>query len=141
RGYGTTTFRSSSTMRNAQQSALALDVIALMDALKIEKAVIGGFDWGARTANIVAALWPERTKAMVSVSGYLIGSQAANRAPLSQQADSHWCDQFYFATVRGQAGYEKYSRDFNKLIWQLASPKWKFDDATFARSASSFDNP
>lgn len=140
RGYGATSFRSSSTFRNGQPSALALDVIALMDALKIEKAVIGGFDWGARTANIVAALWPARCKAMVSVSGYLIGSQAANRMPLPPTAELEWWYQFYFATDRGRAGYEKYTRDFNKLIWQLASPKWNFDDATYNRSASSFDN-
>ncbi|HEU4934154.1 MAG TPA: alpha/beta hydrolase [Pyrinomonadaceae bacterium] len=141
RGYGTTTFLSSDTVRNAQQSALAVDAIALLDALKIEKAIIGGFDWGARTANIMAALWPERCKAMVSVSGYLIGSQAANRAPLPPKAELDWWYQFYFATERGRAGYEKYRRDFNKLIWQLASPKWNFDDATFDRSAASFDNP
>jgi pimeloyl-ACP methyl ester carboxylesterase len=140
RGYGTTRFLSTNTLRNGQPSALALDVIALMDALKIEKAVIGGFDWGARTANIVAALWPERCKAMVSVSGYLIGSQAANRIPLPPKAELEWWYQFYFATERGQAGYEKYRRDFNRLIWQLASPKWNFDDATFDRSATSFDN-
>jgi pimeloyl-ACP methyl ester carboxylesterase len=112
-----------------------------MDALKIEQAVIGGFDWGARTANIVAALWPQRCKAMVSVSGYLIGSQADNRMPLPPKAELEWWYQFYFATERGQAGYEKYRHDFNKLIWQLASPNWKFDDATFDRSAASFDNP
>jgi pimeloyl-ACP methyl ester carboxylesterase len=140
RGYGTTKFLSTNTLRNGQQSALAVDAIALMDALKIEKAVIGGFDWGARTANIMAALWPERCKALVSVSGYLIGSQAANRAPLPPRAELDWWYQFYFATERGRAGYEKYRRDFNKLIWQLASPKWNFDDATFDRSASSFDN-
>src|SRR4029079_17186639 len=141
RGYGTTTFRSSSTMRNAQQSALALDVIALMDALKIEKAVIGGFDWGARTANIVAALWPERCKALVSVSGYLIGSQAAGKIPLPPSAEYPWWYQYYFATERGEAGYRKYRRDFAKLIWRTASPKWNFDDATFDRSAPAFDNP
>jgi len=141
RGYGTTSFLSKDTSRNGQQSVVGVDIINLMDALKIEKAVLGGFDWGARTANIVAALWPERTKAMVSVSGYLIGSQAANRAPLPPKAELDWWYQFYFATERGKAGYEKYTRDFNKLIWQLASPKWKFDDATFDRSASSFDNP
>ena len=141
RGYGTTRFLSTDTARNAQQSALALDTIALMDALKIQKAVIGGFDWGARTANIMAALWPERCKAMVSVSGYLIGSQAANRIPLPPKAELDWWYQFYFTTERGRAGYEKYRRDFNKLIWQLASPKWNFDDATFDRSAASFDNP
>ena len=141
RGYGTTSFLSSNTARNAQQSALAADAIALMDALKIEKAIIGGFDWGARTANIMAALWPERCKATVSVSGYLIGSQAANRMPLPPKAELDWWYQFYFATERGRAGYEKYRRDFNKLIWQLASPKWNFDEATFGRSASSFDNP
>ena len=141
RGYGTTSFISNDTVRNAQQSALAVDAIALMDALKIEKAIIGGFDWGARTANIMAALWPERCKAMVSVSGYLIGSQAGNRAPLPPKAELEWWYQYYFATERGRAGYEKYRRDFNKLIWQLASPKWNFDDATFDRSAASFDNP
>jgi len=141
RGYGSTSFLSSETVRNAQQSALAVDAIALMDALKIDKAIIGGFDWGARTANIMAALWPQRCKAMVSVSGYLIGSQAANRAPLPPKAELDWWYQFYFATERGRAGYEKYRRDFNKLIWQLASPKWNFDAATFDRSAASFDNP
>lgn len=141
RGYGTTRFLSDRTLRNAQQAALGRDVIALLDALKIDKAIIGGFDWGARTANIVAALWPKRCKAMVSVSGYLIGSQALNRAPLPPKAEFEWWYQFYFATERGRAGYEKYRRDFAKLIWQLASPKWNFDDATFNRSAASFDNP
>ena len=140
RGYGTTQFLSTNTLRNGQQSALARDVIALLDTLKIEKAVVGGFDWGARTANIVAALWPERCKAMVSVSGYLIGSQAANRNPLPPKAELEWWYQYYFVTERGRAGYEKYRHDFNKLIWQLASPKWNFDDVTFDRSAASFDN-
>jgi pimeloyl-ACP methyl ester carboxylesterase len=141
RGYGTTRFLSSETVRNGQQSALALDIIALMDALKIEKATIGGYDWGARTANIIAALWPERCKAMVSVSGYLIGSQEANKMPLPPKAELQWWYQYYFATERGRAGYDKYRHDFAKLIWQLASPKWKFDDATFDRSAAAFDNP
>jgi pimeloyl-ACP methyl ester carboxylesterase len=141
RGYGATRFLSNNTVRNGQQSVVALDIINLMDALKIDKALIGGCDWGARTANIIAALWPERCKAMVSVSGYLIGSPAANEAPLPPQAEFAWWYQFYFATERGRAGYEKYRRDFSKLIWQLASPKWKFDDATFNRSAASFDNP
>jgi len=141
RGYGTTKFLSDRTLRNAQQVALARDVIALLDALKIDQAIIGGFDWGARTANIVGALWPKRCKAMVSVSGYLIGSPAMNRAPLPPKAELEWWYQFYFATERGRAGYEKYRRDFAKLIWQLASPKWNFDDATFNRSAASFDNP
>lgn len=141
RGYGSTRFLSSATPRNGQQAALALDVIALMDALKISRAVIGGFDWGARTANIVAALWPERCKAMVSVSGYLIGSVEANKMPLPPKGELEWWYQFYFTTERGRAGYEKYTREFAKLIWQLASPKWNFDDATFNRSAASFDNP
>ncbi len=141
RGYGTTRFLSSETVRNGQQSALALDIIALMDALKIEKATIGGYDWGARTANIIAALWPERCKAMVSVSGYLIGSQEANKMPLPPRAELQWWYQYYFATERGRAGYEKYRHDFAKLIWQIASPKWNFDDATFDRSAAAFDNP
>jgi pimeloyl-ACP methyl ester carboxylesterase len=141
RGYGTTHFLSSDTFRNAQPSAVALDIIALMDALKIEKATFGAFDWGARTANIIAALWPERTKAMVSVSGYLIGGQEAGKMPLPPQAEFEWWYQFYFATERGRAGYEKYRREFTKLIWQLASPKWQFDDATFNRSAAAFDNP
>ena len=141
RGYGTTRFLSDETFRNGQQSALALDIIALMDALRIRKAVIGGCDWGARTANIMAALWPERCKALVSVSGYLIGNPEANKVPLPPKAELEWWYQFYFATERGRAGYEKYRRDFNKLIWQLASPRWSFDDATFERSAASFDNP
>ncbi|MCI0388691.1 MAG: alpha/beta hydrolase [Acidobacteria bacterium] len=141
RGYGSTRFLSNETFRNGQQSAIAVDIIALMDALKIEKAIIGGFDWGARTANIMAALWPERCKALVSVSGYLIGNPESNKMPLPPKAELEWWYQFYFATERGRAGYEKYRRDFNKLIWQLASPKWDFDDATFDRSAASFDNP
>ena len=141
RGYGTTRFLSSETFRNGQPSAVAADIVALMDALKIEKPVIAGFDWGARTANIIAALWPERCKAMVSVSGYLIGSQASGKEPLPPSAELQWWYQFYFATERGRAGYEKYRHDFAKLIWQLASPKWNFDDATFGRSAVSLDNP
>ena len=141
RGYGTTRFLSSDTPRNGQQSVVAVDVIALMDALKIEKATIGGFDWGARTADIVAALWPERCKALVSVSGYLIGSQAAGKTPLPPQAELQWWYQYYFATDRGRDGYDKYRHDFSKLIWQIASPKWNFDDATFDRSAAAFDNP
>ena len=140
RGYGPTRFLSSGTFRNGQPSAVAVDIIAFMDALKIEKATIAGFDWGARTANIVAALWPERCKAMVSVSGYLIGSQEAGKMPLPPKNELEWWYQFYFATERGRAGYEKYRHDFSKLIWQLASPKWNFDDATFDRSAASFDN-
>ena len=135
RGYGTTRFLSSETPRNGQQSVVAVDAIALMDALKIEKAVLGGFDWGARTADIVAALWPERCNGLVSVSGYLIGNQASGKAPLPPQAELQWWYQFYFATERGRAGYEKYRRDFSKLIWRLASPKWNFDDATFDRTA------
>jgi pimeloyl-ACP methyl ester carboxylesterase len=141
RGYGTTRFRSGGTMRNGQPAALALDLVKLMDALEIEKAVIGGFDWGARTADIIAALWPERCKALVSVSGYLIGSQAAGKTPLPPQAELQWWYQYYFATERGREGYTKYRHDFSKLIWRLASPKWNFDDATFDRSAASFDNP
>jgi pimeloyl-ACP methyl ester carboxylesterase len=141
RGYGTTSFLSSETFRNGQPSALAADIVALMDALKIEKTILAGFDWGARTANIVAALWPERCKAMVSVSGYLIGSQDAGKMPLPPKAELEWWYQFYFATERGRLGYDKYRRDFAKLIWTLASPKWRFDDATFDRSAASFDNP
>jgi len=141
RGYGTTRFLSNETPRNGQQSVVAADIIALLDALRIEKAVVAGFDWGARTANIVAALWPERCKAMVTVSGYLIGSQQAGKKPLPPKAELQWWYQYYFATERGQAGYQEYRRDFAKLIWQLASPKWHFDDATFARSAQALDNP
>ena len=141
RGYGTTRFLSSETFRNGQPEAVALDTIALMDALKIRKATLAGFDWGGRTANIVAALWPERCKAMVSVSGYLIANPEANKAPLPPQAELQWWYQFYFASERGRLGYEKYTHDFAKLIWQLASPKWEFDDATFDRSAAAFDNP
>jgi pimeloyl-ACP methyl ester carboxylesterase len=141
RGYGTTRLLSEATLRNGQPSAVAVDIVALMDALRIEKATLGGFDWGARTANIIAALWPERCKAMVSVSGYLIGSQESGKMPLPPKAELQWWYQFYFATERGRAGYDKYRHDFSKLIWQLASPKWDFDDATFDRSAASFDNP
>src|SRR5262245_15711084 len=141
RGYGSTRFLSSDTPRNGQQSALAVDAIALMDALKIERAIVGGCDWGARNACIMAAVWPERVQALVSVSGYLIGSQEVNRAPLPPKAELEWWYQFYFATERGRAGYAKYTREFSKLIWQIASPKWNFDDATFERSATAFDNP
>jgi pimeloyl-ACP methyl ester carboxylesterase len=141
RGYGTTHFLSDASPRNGQQAALGVDTVALMDALGIGEAIIGGFDWGARSADVVAALWPDRCKALVSVSGYLIGSQAANKAPLSPRAEYAWWYQYYFATERGRAGYDTYRRDFGKLIWQLASPKWAFDDATFARSAVAFDNP
>ena len=141
RGYGTTRFLSSETFRNGQQSVVALDITALMDALEIEKAILAGFDWGARTANIIAALWPERCKAMVSVSGYLIGSPEANKMPLPPEAELQWWYQYYFATERGRAGYNANRHDFAKLIWQTASPKWDFDDATFDRSAASFDNP
>ncbi len=141
RGYGTTRFLSGGTSRNGQQAAVAADVIALMDALGIGRAILAGFDWGARSANVVAALWPDRCKALVSVSGYLIASQAASEAPLPPRAELAWWYQFYFATERGRAGYGKYWREFSKLIWQLASPKWAFDDATFERSAAAFDNP
>ena len=141
RGYGPTRFLSAETMRNGQPAALAADAVALMDALKIERAVIGGFDWGARTADIVAALWPERVKGLVAVSGYLIGSQAAGKQPLPPEAELQWWYQYYFATERGRLGYQKNRRDFAQLIWTLASPQWKFDDATFERSAAALDNP
>ena len=141
RGYGTTSFLSSDTFRNGQPSVVALDIIALMDALNIQKAVVAGFDWGARTADIMAALWPDRCKAIVSVSGYLIGSPESNKMPLPPKAEFPWWYQYYFATDRGKLGYSHYTHDFNKLIWQLASPKWNFDDATYDRSAVSFNNP
>ncbi len=141
RGYGTTRFLSDKTVLNGEPAALAVDIIDLMDALKVRQATIAGFDWGARTANIVAALWPERCKAMVSVSGYLIGSQESGKQPLPPKAELQWWYQYYFATERGRAGYDRYRHDFSKLIWQLASPKWNFDDATFDRSAAAFDNP
>jgi pimeloyl-ACP methyl ester carboxylesterase len=141
RGYGTTRFLSDTTFRNGQQSVVALDIIALIDALKIQKAIIAGFDWGARTADIMAVLWPERCKAIVSVSGYLIGSPAANKQPLPPKAEFPWWYQYYFATDRGKLGYSQYTHDFNKLIWQTASPKWNFDDATYDRTAQSFNNP
>jgi pimeloyl-ACP methyl ester carboxylesterase len=141
RGYGTTRFLSSETFRNGQPSALAVDIIAFLDALKIQKPILAGFDWGARTANIIAALWPERCKAMVSVSGYLIGSQESGKMPLPPKAELEWWYQYYFATERGRAGYDKYRHDFAKLIWQIASPKWDFDDTTFDRSAVAFNNP
>jgi pimeloyl-ACP methyl ester carboxylesterase len=141
RGYGSTRFLSPSTTRNGQPSAMALDVIALMDALSIDKAIIAGCDWGARTAAIIAALWPERCRALVSVSGYLIGSREDNKRPLPPQAELQWWYQFYFATERGRIGYDAYRREFARLIWEIASPKWQFDDATFDRSAAAFDNP
>ena len=141
RGYGATRFLSTDSMRNGEPAALAVDTVAMMDALGIKSAVLAGFDWGARNADIIAALWPERVKGLVSVSGYLIGSQAAGRNPLPPAAELQWWYQFYFATDRGRDGYAKYTRDFAGLIWRLASPKWNFDDATFARSAAAFDNP
>jgi pimeloyl-ACP methyl ester carboxylesterase len=141
RGHGATRFLSDEAVRNGQQSAIAVDTVALMDALNIDKAVLAGCDWGARTANIVAALWPERCKGLVSVSGYLIGSREANRMPLPPKAELEWWYQFYFATERGRAGYDQNRREFAKLIWRLASPKWDFDDATFDRSAAALDNP
>ena len=141
RGYGPTRFLSGETPRNGQQSALAVDVVALLDALRIEQAILAGFDWGARTADVVAALWPERCTALVSVSGYLIGSQAANKVPLPPRAELQWWYQYYFATERGRAGYDAYRRDFARLIWQLASPRWAFDDATYERTAAAFANP
>jgi pimeloyl-ACP methyl ester carboxylesterase len=141
RGCGTTRFLSSATVRNGQPSAVAVDTIALMDALKIDKAIFGGYDWGGRTADIVAALWPERCKALVSVSGYLLANRDANKLPLPPKAELQWWYQYYFATERGMLGYDKYRHDFGKLIWQIASPKWDFDDATFDRTATSFDNP
>jgi len=141
RGYGTTRFLASETPRNGQQSALAVDTVELVDALDIDNAVVAGFDWGARTADIVAALWPERCTGLVSVSGYLIGSQEAGKLPLPPEAELQWWYQYYFATERGRAGYDKYRREFGKLIWRIASPKWDFDDATFDRTAASFDNP
>jgi pimeloyl-ACP methyl ester carboxylesterase len=141
RGFGTTRFLSDATFRNGEQAVLALDVIALLDALEIERATLAGFDWGARTADIVAALWPERCTGLVSVSGYLIGSQEAGKLPLPPAAELQWWYQYYFATERGRVGYDHNRRDFAKLIWRTASPKWAFDDATFDRSAMSFDNP
>jgi pimeloyl-ACP methyl ester carboxylesterase len=140
RGYGTTTFKSPNTFRNGQQSAVALDIIALMDALHIPSAVIGGFDWGSRTAAIIAALWPERCKALVAVSGYLITNLQSNLKPIPPQAEYGWWYQYYFATNRGIEGYRQNTHDFNKLMWTNASPKWKFDDATYDRTAQAFTN-
>jgi pimeloyl-ACP methyl ester carboxylesterase len=141
RGYGSTRFLSDDTFRNGEQAALAVDVIDVMDALEVDAAIVAGFDWGARTADIVAAVWPERVRGLVAVSGYLIGSQAAGQVPLPPEVELQWWYQYYFATERGRAGYAKYRREFAKLIWRIASPEWDFDDATFARSAASFDNP
>jgi pimeloyl-ACP methyl ester carboxylesterase len=141
RGFGTTRFLSGATARNGEQAVLAVDALAFLDALGIETAVVAGFDWGARTADIMAALWPERVRGLVSVSGYLIGSQDVGRVPLPPQAELQWWYQYYFATERGRAGYDRYRREFARLIWRTASPKWSFDDATFERSAASFDNP
>jgi pimeloyl-ACP methyl ester carboxylesterase len=141
RGYGTTTFRSPETPRNGQQVVFALDAVALLDALGIERAIVVGFDWGARTANVLAALWPERCRAQVAVSGYLIGSRAVNAEPLPPDAELAWWYQYYFAVERGRRGYDRYRRELARLIWRTASPRWAFDDATFERTAASFDNP
>jgi pimeloyl-ACP methyl ester carboxylesterase len=141
RGCGTTRLLSDATLRNGQQAAVAVDSIAFMDALKIDKAILGGYDWGGRTADIIAAIWPERCKALVAVSGYLIGGREVNKMPLPPKAEYEWWYQYYFATERGALGYDKYRREFAKLIWQIASPRWEFDDATFNRTAASFDNP
>ncbi|SDD52219.1 Pimeloyl-ACP methyl ester carboxylesterase [Cupriavidus sp. YR651] len=141
RGYGSTRFLSNDTLRNGQPAAVAQDIVALMDALRIQKAVLAGFDWGARTVDIIAALWPERCNGLVAVSGYLIGNQAAGKLPLPPAAELEWWYQFYLATDRGRDGYQKYTHDFTRLIWQQASPRWKFDDATFERSAAAFRNP
>jgi pimeloyl-ACP methyl ester carboxylesterase len=141
RGYGTTRFLSAATFRNGQQAALGVDVVALMDALAIDRAIIAGFDWGARTAGVMAALWPERCRGIVSVSGYLIGSQKASQVPLPPEAELQWWYQYYFATERGRSGYERYRKDLARLIWQIASPRWDFDEATFDRTAQSFDHP
>jgi pimeloyl-ACP methyl ester carboxylesterase len=141
RGYGETRFLSADTPRNGQPAAVARDTVAMMDALQIKSAVLAGFDWGARSADIIAAIWPERCRALVSVSGYLIGSQQAGHMPLPPEAEFQWWYQFYFATERGRAGYDKYRREFARLIWRLASPRWTFDTATFERSAAAFDNP
>jgi pimeloyl-ACP methyl ester carboxylesterase len=141
RGFGTTRFLSDDTFRNGEQAALAADVVALLDALEIERAIVGGFDWGARSADIVAALWPDRCSGLVSVSGYLIVDLEANQRPLPPKAELGWWYQYYFATERGRRGYSANTNEFNKLIWQIASPKWDFDDATFERTAASFDNP
>jgi pimeloyl-ACP methyl ester carboxylesterase len=141
RGYGSTRFLSPETFRNGQQSVTAVDIVALMDALEIEQATLAGYDWGARTADVIAALWPERCTALVSVSGYLIGSREANMMPLPPKAELQWWYQYYFVTERGRAGYDEHRHDFAKLIWQIASPGWDFDDATFDRSAASLDNP
>jgi pimeloyl-ACP methyl ester carboxylesterase len=141
RGFGETRFLSDQTIRNGQQSVIAVDVIKLMDALAIKTAVIAGFDWGARTAAIIAALWPARCKGLVSVSGYLIGNQIANAEPLPPASELQWWYQYYFSTERGRKGYDKYRYDFARLIWQIASPKWNFDETTFNRTATSFDNP
>jgi pimeloyl-ACP methyl ester carboxylesterase len=141
RGYGTTRFLSSNTFRNAQQSAVALDIVKLMDALGIKRAIIGGFDWGSRTTDIIAALWPDRCIGIVAVSGYLVTNVESQRKPLPPVAEYGWWYQYYFATDRGRAGYSENRHDFDKLIWKIASPDWKFDDSTYDRSAASFDNP
>ena len=141
RGYGTTRFLSDATFRNGEQAAVALDIVKLMDALEIDKAILAGFDWGSRTADIVAVLWPDRVKGIVAVSGYLVTNVEANKKPLPPAAELGWWYQYYFATERGVVGYKQHTHDFDKLIWKQASPKWNFDDATYDRTAASFDNP
>ena len=141
RGFGSTRFKSKDTVRNGQQAALAHDVLALMDALGIQDAILAGYDWGGRTANVVAALWPQRCTGLVAVSGYIIVNLATNLLPLPPQAEHGWWYQYYFATPRGERGYREHTREFNRLIWQLASPAWQFSDEAYAQSAASFDNP
>lgn len=143
RGHGTTRFRSARTARNGQQSAIAADVVALMDALRIEKAVLAGFDWGARSAAVVAALWPERCRALVSVGGYLVVDLVANLKPLAAAAEHNWWYQYYFATERGRLAMEDRDlrRELTRFVWTTVSPTWHFDDATFDRAATAFDNP
>ena len=141
RGYGSTRFLSGSTVRTGQPAAVAQDIVSLMDALGIRRAIVAGCDWGARTACAVAVLWPDRVEALVSVSGYLLGNRDAGRQPLTPQGELSWWYQFYLSTERGRLGYDKYRVDFSRLIWQQASPQWRFDEATFQRSAAAFENP
>jgi pimeloyl-ACP methyl ester carboxylesterase len=141
RGHGSTRFLSAEAPRNAQQSAVALDQIALLDALGIERALIVGFDWGARTACVIGALWPQRTIGVVSVGGYIVTQLATSARPLPAHVEHAWWYQYYFATENGRSGLAAHRREIARILWSTNSPRWAFDDATFGRTASAFDNP
>jgi pimeloyl-ACP methyl ester carboxylesterase len=141
RGYGSTTFLSADTPRNVDQVAFALDILALMDVLGIKQAILAGYDWGSRTADIIAAVWPDRVKALISVTGYLITNLAAQKLPLPPKAENAWWYQFYFDTERGMLGLTEYRYDLGLFVWKFNSPTWNFSTETYNQTAAAFNNP